>query len=101
MSSAKEASHTLVSDQLHFFLGDRFAEWLIVRLHWSPAFTALAAGLFIITNLLMAPAMGMLVTTPARRGLPNDGGWWIPGLGHPHDFWLLCVAVPGPSERRP
>ena len=78
MSSAKEASPTRVSDHLHFFLGDRFAEWLIVRLHWSPALTALAAGgLYIITNLIMALAMGTVVSTPTRRGLLNDGGWWI------------------------
>jgi len=78
MSSAKEASPTLVSDRLNFFLGDRFAEWLIVRLHWSPAFTALAAaGLLIIANLLMALVVGTVVSTPARRGLLNDGGFWI------------------------
>jgi hypothetical protein len=51
---------------------------LVIRLRWSPVFTALAAaGLQMTADLLMALALGTLLSTPARRGLLNDGGWWI------------------------
>ncbi len=77
MSSAKEASPTLVSDRLNFFLGDRFAEWLIARLHWSPAFTALAAaGLLIIANLLMALGAGY-GRVHTRAPWPAERRWLV------------------------
>jgi hypothetical protein len=77
-SGSNGETHPVTPDGFNLFMGDRLAEYIINRLHWSPAKTGIIATLFmLVSSAILAIINGRFLPSPDYIAFTQDATFLI------------------------